>query len=123
MRAKFTGSRSPTDTDRVVGSNVRALRISQDITLAELAADVGISHQQLQKYETGSNRISAGTLLHLATVLKVELTDFYRESNKSSDPNEDPIEQLRRDCVRRLSRVRSKDTLLAVAKVIKALDS
>ena len=52
--------RSPNDIDRLVGARLRSLRTVQDRTLAELGTELGISHQQLQKYETGANRMSSG---------------------------------------------------------------
>lgn len=51
--------------DLVIGAHVRRLRADAGLKLLELEA-LGISHQQLQKYETGANRISAGMLHGLA---------------------------------------------------------
>lgn len=72
------GARSPTDIDRIVGENVRRFRITRKRTLADMAASLQVSHQQLQKYETGSNRISAGMLARIASVLGVPIITFFR---------------------------------------------
>ena len=72
MKKSGTGggnTRSPKDVDRLVGGNVRRLRIQRNLTLSQMAGELGISHQQLQKYETGANRLSAGTLCAVAAVL------------------------------------------------------
>lgn len=71
------GSRSPTDTDRLVGENLRRIRIDRNETLSETGAAVGISHQQLQKYETGSNRLSAGMLKKVADHFSVSVADLF----------------------------------------------
>ena len=52
VRAKPT-SRSPTEIDKLVGTNVRRVRLERGLTLSDLGEQLGISHQQLQKYETG----------------------------------------------------------------------
>ena len=69
--------RSPNDIDRLVGARLRSLRTVQDRTLAELGAELGISHQQLQKYETGTNRMSAGMLWQASKVLGIRVEEFF----------------------------------------------
>ena len=56
---KQSTSRAPTAVDQMVGEKIRKLRLDRNLTLAELGSELGISHQQLQKYETGTNRLSA----------------------------------------------------------------
>lgn len=63
---KTKGARSPTEIDVIVGERIRSERERQGQTLQELSALCGISHQQLQKYETGTNRVSAGMLWKIA---------------------------------------------------------
>lgn len=71
--------RAPIDIDIQAGERVRAFRLKRDLTLAELGRELGISHQQLQKYETGSNRMSVGMLVRVAAALKHPVTDFIDE--------------------------------------------
>ncbi|KCZ95656.1 DNA-binding protein, partial [Hyphomonas oceanitis SCH89] len=47
------------------------------MTLAELSLGLGISHQQLQKYETGMNRLSAGIIMDVAKRLDVSLAELF----------------------------------------------
>jgi transcriptional regulator with XRE-family HTH domain len=119
------GSRSPTDIDRLVGVNVRKLRIERNLTLAELAAQLGISHQQLQKYETGSNRLSAGTLCNVAETLGVTIEFLFRPNEASSAERQgaDALEELRSEGSYLLSRARSEETLRQMVMVLKALSS
>ena len=57
----------------VVRSKRRALKLSQ----AELAKGLGLTFQQIQKYETGANRISASKLHQIAMFLKMPVAGFY----------------------------------------------
>ena len=55
-----------TDVDAQIGATIRTLRIGQRMTQAELAREIGVTFQQVQKYERGVNRVSAATMLKLA---------------------------------------------------------
>ncbi|WP_299949644.1 helix-turn-helix domain-containing protein [Hyphomonas sp. BRH_c22] len=73
-------SRAPTEADIAFGHTIRKERMAQDMTLAELAAALGLSHQQLQKYETGTNRVSAGMVLKIAEALNLTLDELFAAS-------------------------------------------
>ncbi|WP_273054278.1 helix-turn-helix transcriptional regulator [Hyphomonas sp.] len=78
-------SRAPNAIDLQVGENLRRFRLDRNLTLAELGETLGISHQQLQKYETGSNRISAGMLKQAADALRVSVLDFFDDAATQED--------------------------------------
>ena len=59
--------------DREIGRNIRMQRRIRDITQAQLAVAIGVSAHQLQKYETGANRIAASRLVQVAAVLGAEV--------------------------------------------------
>ncbi|MFC5342905.1 helix-turn-helix domain-containing protein (plasmid) [Brevundimonas staleyi] len=63
--------------DLAVGRNIRALRIAGGTSQSRLAEKIGVSFQQIQKYETGANRVSASKLFEIASVLKVPLERLY----------------------------------------------
>ncbi|MCG8670230.1 MAG: helix-turn-helix domain-containing protein [Pseudomonadales bacterium] len=54
--------------DIIVGANIRKTRKKAGVTQAGLARHLSITSQQVQKYETGVNRVSAGRLLEIANV-------------------------------------------------------
>ncbi len=93
------------------------------MTLAELGAELGISHQQLQKYETGTNRLSAGMLSNVADVLRVEITDLFEDANAKKGNAPDPLERTRNECHSWINRANSIDKLGAMARVLKALSA
>lgn len=62
--------------DIEVGKRVRYLRTVKGISQTELAAALGVTFQQVQKYEAGKNRISASRLVAIAVALDVRVSDI-----------------------------------------------
>ncbi len=121
------GSRSPTDIDRAVGDNVRRARIARDQTLSELAAEIGISHQQLQKYETGSNRLSAGMVARIAEILGVPLESLFRVESAppgaGRSAKAEKMETLRQTGTYILARATSEEALRQMVDVLRVLSA
>jgi len=65
--------------DQCVGLRVRAQRLARGISQYDLAARLGITFQQVQKYERGSNRIAASRLFEMAQILDVPVAYFYED--------------------------------------------
>lgn len=63
--------------DRLVGDRIRQRRILMGLTQDQLGAALGISYQQVQKYETGANRVSAGRLYLIAQRLEISPGWFF----------------------------------------------
>ena len=63
--------------DRHVGERIRRRRAEMGLTQEDLGRRLDISYQQIQKYETGTNRISAGRLYDVACALAVEVSYFF----------------------------------------------
>lgn len=69
--------KAPDAVDKNVGNLVRMRRLLLDLTQAELAKAIGVSFQQVQKYEKGTNRISASRLQQIADLLRVPPQFFF----------------------------------------------
>lgn len=69
--------RSPSSIDRFVGARVRLRRTALGVTQERLAQALGVTFQQVQKYEKGANRIGAGRLQEIARVLDAPPSFFY----------------------------------------------
>ncbi|WP_340693660.1 helix-turn-helix domain-containing protein [Hyphomonas sp.] len=67
----------PSGIDRVVGQRVRWRRRELKLTQERLGELLSLTFQQVQKYEKGVNRVSAGRLFEIASVLGVPITYFY----------------------------------------------
>jgi len=70
---------APNPIDVYVGSRVRMRRTLLGMSQERLAAELGVTFQQVQKYECGSNRIGASRLWDLAQVLGVDVDFFYQD--------------------------------------------
>ena len=65
------------DIDKHVGIRLRQARQFAPFSQTELGGRIDVTFQQIQKYETGANRVSAGKLYQLANLLGVEITYFF----------------------------------------------
>lgn len=68
---------SPHPYDIEAGKTLRRVRLAADLTQVKLAKKVGLSFQQLQKYETGYNRLSVSRLRELAEIIGVKPSIFF----------------------------------------------
>ena len=66
-----------TPIDAAVGQNIRICRLQREMSQGELGDRIGVSFQQVQKYENGANRIGAGRLTQIAGVLGVPLSALF----------------------------------------------
>lgn len=77
MVAMRGSNRSSATTDQSVGARIRALRRERGVTQARFADALGVTFQQIQKYELGRNRVSASRLYDMAVVLNVPVSVFF----------------------------------------------
>ena len=63
--------------DVEIGRKIRALRLERGLSQSGLAEGIGLTFQQVQKYEKGANRVSAGRLQQIADLLNVPVTFFF----------------------------------------------
>jgi len=67
----------PNPTDKHVGSRVRMRRMMLSMSQEKLGDALGLTFQQVQKYEKGTNRIGASRLQHIAHILQVPVSFFF----------------------------------------------
>jgi transcriptional regulator with XRE-family HTH domain len=72
--------RGPDQVDKHIGKRIRLRRLMLNLSQTDVADALGLTFQQIQKYEKGSNRLSAGRLLRVAILLEVPLTYFYQDA-------------------------------------------
>jgi transcriptional regulator with XRE-family HTH domain len=73
MAGRSDNPRAAGPIDRKIGARIRARRLEIGMSQEALASKLGITFQQVQKYEKGVNRVAAPTLLDLAEALKVSV--------------------------------------------------
>ena len=86
MPAKSRPAKRPSSIDIAVGRNVRIWRMAKGLSQAQLAHRLGVTFQQIQKYEVGANRIGTGRLVKLATVLGVPIAALF-DGAEGADPS------------------------------------
>ena len=90
---KQTVESEPHRADRHVGRQIATVRVQSDVSQGQLARAVGISFQQLQKYENARNRVSASMLYEIATSLGVPVSRFF-EGLPGNDERRDQAQPL-----------------------------
>ena len=85
------GTKEPQDVDRLVGSRVRMQRMAIGMSQEKLGDACGITFQQIQKYEKGTNRMGASRLHQIARVLQVPVEFFYEGAPSEPDDSGKPL--------------------------------
>jgi transcriptional regulator with XRE-family HTH domain len=86
MPAKSRPAKRPSSIDIAVGRNVRIWRLAKGLSQAQLATRLGVTFQQIQKYEVGANRIGTGRLVKLAAILGVPIAALF-DGTEGADPS------------------------------------
>src|SRR5436190_18294104 len=71
--------KSPNSVDRHVGARIRMRRVMLTLSQTQLGDALGLTFQQVQKYEKGTNRVGASRLQHIASILQVPVSFFFEE--------------------------------------------
>lgn len=84
------------ETDAFVGARLRELRLAAGQSQEDVAKEVGMTFQQIQKYEGGKNRIAAGTLYRLAVILGVSIATFFPDQVEGDELVARQAEEIRK---------------------------
>ena len=94
MRQPKIRTKEMTEIDMAVGENLKRIRIAQNITQKELADQVGVRFQQIQKYECAANRISASRLVAICKTLGIKVSVLFGEYNGEKNASLDKMKEL-----------------------------
>jgi transcriptional regulator with XRE-family HTH domain len=119
-------ARKPTDADRFVGQRLRQGRRELGLTQDGLAALLGVTFQQIQKYEAGHSRLSAGRLLEIAQALGRPVSWFYEpfeiaEMPEGTRGRDLRAHDLKKDARRLVEEIGDIESLQAAVRVLEAL--
>ena len=81
--------KSPNEIDKHIGSRVRARRIMLGMSQEKLADALGLTFQQVQKYEKGVNRVSASMLARASQALHCKIDSFFPDETTGADTSAD----------------------------------
>jgi transcriptional regulator with XRE-family HTH domain len=125
---KGSGGAGPANAsgiDRHVGDRIRRRRTMLGFTQEELAASLGVSYQQIQKYEAGANRVSAGRLYQIARRLETPIGSFFDGLDEPKSLEAEPAHGGRAtiELVRHFNSIEDEDVRHAVTSLMKSLSS
>ena len=109
--------------DKHIGARIRQQRENLGMTQGELAHATGVSYQQVHKYESGFNRISAGRLGLIAQTLRFSVQQFYEgfSGHDSNELSEAECSPLCLEVARNFGRVRNARYQEAVRMLVRTL--
>jgi transcriptional regulator with XRE-family HTH domain len=112
--------------DQHVGERIRLRRTERGLTQEQLADALAVSYQQVQKYETGANRISAGRIYEIARKLEVEIGYFFDGLDAGEAEAAVPLEHGGRqrsaiELVRKFAQIEDAEVRAAIAGLVKTI--
>lgn len=103
----MAGKKKGGPVDAIVGRTIRVHRLQQHLSQSALGRTIGVSFQQIQKYENGTNRVGASRLVQIAQALHVPLDMFFQRVDSpvaKRDGVEDPVALLSNSQALRVAR-------------------
>ena len=88
------------EIDAHVGKKLRHIRNLRGLSQEKLAAQIGLTFQQLQKYENGTNRVSASVLYEFSNILQVPVSSFFEGMEKQNTKPEPELNKTHYDLIR-----------------------
>lgn len=94
LKVSKMSQRSAGKPDVELGHRIRLRRVEQGMSQNELGEMLGVSFQQVQKYEKGVNRVGASRLSQIADALQVPITFFYGDGTATQKKQQSEVESL-----------------------------
>ena len=108
--------------DHYVGEKIKERRTMLGLRQEDIARELGITYQQLQKYEKGLNRVSAGKLYMLGEILGVEVSYFYQGLQTPSNIEEHNYADVASDIRAEVARLSQAYSFIKNSDVKRALE-
>ncbi len=111
------------EVDKFIGNKIFSLRLAKGYSRQQLADLIGVTHQQLQKYEKGTNRISVGRLVLISKALSKDPSYFYEGAN-IPDNTDSQTTQHQRMCIelsRNFMKIENPEHQTALNTLVKSL--
>ena len=86
--------KKPDPVDMLVGRNIKLHRLAKAMSQEDLAHKLGLTFQQLQKYERGINRVGGGRLFRIASILGIEISAFFEGAERPDRTQVDDFSPL-----------------------------
>ena len=106
-------------TDIHVGTRLREIRLMRGMTQTELSEKLGISFQQVQKYEKGTNRIGSSRLWDMAQVLGTPIESFF-EGLEGAEPSNEAVSRRTIQLARAIDDIGDDDVKFKFLELVRA---
>jgi transcriptional regulator with XRE-family HTH domain len=110
--------------DAMVGARIRMFRINRGLSQTVLAERIGVSFQQVQKYEKGANRVGASRLSQIASVLGISVGELFEPSRDKAAASNSPVHMLAEPGALRVLKAYLRTNArvrLAIAKLVESI--
>lgn len=107
-------------TDIHIGRRLRERRVSLGMSQSELADKLGVSFQQVQKYESGANRISGSRLWDICNVLDVAVGYFFEGLEGAATEDAKPLDRQSLELARAVGSIEDENLRSQIVRLVKA---
>ncbi len=126
--ARVTGAEGPDPIDLAVGITLRRVRKERGLSQHQVGAEIGVTFQQMQKYENGNNRISASMLVRAAKAMSVQPGDLLPRTDAAPLPASASLLSLRGadellEGYAAIKSPRHRRAVLTLVRAMRAVDS
>jgi transcriptional regulator with XRE-family HTH domain len=104
-----SNKRNTADAESVIGERIRLRRIQVGMSQDQLGKALGVTFQQIQKYEKGANRVSAGRIVKIAEALECSVMTFFEGLDRIDAPTSTPFTRF----------ISSKDGIAIIEAMLK----
>lgn len=116
------------EKDKIIGERIRTQRMVQKMSQYNLASELGVSFQQVQKYEKGANRISAVRLAEIATVIGTNVMTLLNGVDGDGDALSTPVSKFMAtkvgiELIEGMLEIKEPEVRQAIVSLVEALRS
>jgi transcriptional regulator with XRE-family HTH domain len=113
--------KSTTQIDDHIAARIRERRTMLGLSQQQLGEMIGVSYQQVYKYERRDNRVAAGRLYEIAGVLNVPITYFYEGLGQEAPGPVAPHQRMQLEIARNFAEIRNQQHQEALTQLTRAL--
>jgi len=115
---KIKTKNGPDDRDRLIGQRVKAYREIKGLNQTELGEKIGVTFQQVQKYENGKNKVGVSRLFDICDILNVSVMNFLNGLEKPANAQIIAVSDVKQDKI-----INDPDRNKEVAELLKIYNS
>jgi len=123
-----TSTKSAGKIDQIVGRNIRVHRLVRGMSQEHLGEKIGVTFQQVQKYEKGTNRVGSGRLYQIASIFEVPVTAFFEGGDaptrlKNSSPFDLLSDRVSLRMVQAFAEISDRKTRRALLALVESINT